>query len=75
MIVYIVDGGHFNLVHTGRKGATPLCLRWFLNTLYPYVTPCKIAKTCHQVPDYHESDAFPSQLFCKTNEAIPQNEK
>ena len=31
--------------------------------LYPYVTSYKIAKTCHQVPNYHGSEAFPSQLF------------
>ena len=26
------SGGHIGLVHTGHKGAWPLCLRWFLNS-------------------------------------------
>ena len=31
---------------------TPTCLWWFLKTLHPYLSPCKISKTCHQVHDF-----------------------
>ena len=36
------------------RGLTPFCLRCFLKTVYIYVTPCKIIKTCHQVPNHSE---------------------
>ena len=36
---------------SGHQGDTPTCLRWFLETLYPYLSPCQISKTCHQVHD------------------------
>ena len=37
--------------HSDHQGDTPTCLRWFLKTLYPYLSPCQISKTCHQVHD------------------------
>ena len=45
------SGGHIGLVHTGHKGAWPLCLRWFLNFTYSGLTPCQVAKTCHHLHD------------------------
>ena len=41
----------FDCSRSGHQGDTPTCLRWFLETLYPYLSPCQISKTCHQVHD------------------------
>ena len=44
-------GGHIDCSRSGHQGDTSTCLRWFLETLYPYLSPCQISKTCHQVHD------------------------
>ena len=31
-----------------HQGHTPTCLRWFLETFYPYLSPYQISKTCLQ---------------------------
>ena len=36
---------------SGHQGHTPTCLRWFLESFYPYLSPYQISKTCHQVHD------------------------
>ena len=35
-----------------HQGYTSTCLRWFLETLYPYLSPYQISKTCQQVHDF-----------------------
>ena len=35
-----------------HQGDTSSCLRWFLETLYRYLSPYQISKTCHQVHDF-----------------------
>ena len=40
-----------DFAQNGHQGAVTFCLRWFLKTLYPYLTPCKMAKF---VPDLHD---------------------
>ena len=29
-----------------------IALIWFLETVYPYLSPCQILKTCHEVPEF-----------------------
>ena len=36
-----------DLMQTFHQRATSLCLRWNLKTSYPYLSPCQVAKTCH----------------------------
>ena len=43
-----------DFVHTGHRRSSSIFLRWFLKTLCPYLTPCQIAKTSHQVHDHPE---------------------
>ena len=43
-----------DFAHTGHQGATPTCMQCFFKTLCPYLTPCQIAKTCHQVCNFSE---------------------
>ena len=35
-----------------HQGNTSTCLRWFLETLYPFLSPYQISKTCHEVHDF-----------------------
>ena len=37
-----------DFLHNGHQGSPPTCVRWFLKTLYPYLTPCKVKKNCHK---------------------------
>ena len=57
------NGGHIGLVHTGHKGAWPLCLRWFLNFTYSGLPPCQVAKTCHHLLDSVQIEHIPPQLL------------
>ena len=42
-------GGHIlNLTSRDHQRSRPFCLRWILKKKHcPYLTPCKISKTCH----------------------------
>ena len=44
-----------DFLHNGHQGSPPTCVRWFLKTLYPYLTACKVLKSCHKVHDLFES--------------------
>ena len=39
------------------------CLRWFLKTFRPYLTPCQTAKTGQQVHDCTAYDSIPCELI------------
>ena len=54
---------HYLFQITGFQRATPTCMRWFLKTLCPYITPCQIAKTYHQVRNLHEHLDIPTPLL------------
>lgn len=60
-----------NFMHTGYQGVTPTCMRWFLKTLYPYLTPCQISKTCHKVHNFSEFGMIPSPLSVNFNFSKP----
>ena len=63
MRVSCTGGGHFELCAYMPLGGYPILCAVFcgvLKTLYPYVTPCKITKTCHKVPNFSE---FPPNYF------------
>ena len=50
-----------DFAQTGHRRSSSICLRWFLKTLCPHLTPCQITKTSHQVHDHPD---FPlSYLF------------
>ena len=41
-----------DFVHNSHQGSPSNCVRWFLKTSYPYLTPCKVLKSCHKVHDF-----------------------
>ena len=43
-----------------HQRSRPFCLRCILKTHFPYLTPCNILKTFHQVHDWHE---FPARYM------------
>ena len=50
----VVLAAILNLTSRGHQRSRPFCLRWILKTHCPYLTPCKISKTCHQVHKCYE---------------------
>ena len=53
-IFMVVLAAILNLTSRGHQRSRPFCLRWILKTHCPYLTACKISKTCHQVHDCFE---------------------
>ena len=51
-----------DFAQTGHRRSSSICLRWFLKTLCPHLTPCQITKTSHQVHDHPE---FPLSYITK----------
>ena len=43
-----------DFAQTGHRRSSSICLRWFLKTLCPHLTPYQITKTSHQV--YHHPE-------------------
>ena len=50
-VFMVVLAAIMNLTSTGQQRSRPFCLQWILKTRCPYLTPCQISKTCHQVHD------------------------
>ena len=51
-----------DFLHNGHQGSPPTCMRWFLKMLYPYLTSCKVLKSCHKVHDFYKYWHIPSPL-------------
>jgi len=65
MAFSVSSGGHLGFfLHNGHQGSPPTCVRWFLKTLYPYLTACKVLKSCHKVHDFYKYWHIPSPLTC-----------
>ena len=43
-----------DFAQTGYRKSSSVCLRWFLKSLRPYLTPCQITKHSHQAHDHPE---------------------
>ena len=54
-------------LQTGLMRAISTCLRWFLKTLYPYLSPCKISRTGHKV---HDSLKLPPRYLASSRNAL-----
>ena len=53
----------FNVCKQRRRRGRPLCLRLFLEMPYPYLSPCQMAKTCHNLHTQRVLWRIPSQLI------------
>jgi len=63
MAFSVSSGGHLGFfLHNGHQRSPPTCVRWFLKTLYPYLTACKVLKSCHKVHDFYKYWHIPSPL-------------
>jgi len=61
----------FDFLHNGHQGSSPTCVRWFLKTLYPYLTPCKVLKSCHKVHNFYKYWHIPFPLTVKKRKGSP----
>jgi len=50
-----------DFLHNGHQGSPPTCVRWFLKTLYPYLTPCKVLKNCHKSARFLQILTYPAR--------------
>ena len=50
---YAISFPLWPLVVLFQLNSFPICLRWILKIHCPYITPCQISKTCHQVHDFN----------------------